>query len=381
MEKEKELLLKTPLVLFHEQLGARMVDFAGWFLPVQYTSIIDEHRQTRTKAGLFDVSHMGEFEVRGAQAGVFLQSLLTNDITRLQPQHCHYTLICNGQGGTVDDCIVYQFSREHYWVVVNASNIAKNFAWFKAHSGRFDVQINDLSAVTAKIDIQGPLAALILSPLVESPLMTLQRFTFVETRFRALEPVKVLVSRTGYTGEDGFEIFMPWEAAGEIWNRLLGSAPDLEPVGLGARDTLRIEACLPLYGHELDEATSPVEAGLGWAVREKAEAYPGKEVLLQQKREGTGKQLYAFEMTDRIVPRPGYPLFFKDAQVGMVTSGCFSPIFNKSLGLGYISLKPALKAGDKIQISIRDNFYEATIVNKPFYKYKGVTTDGQRKSS
>lgn len=373
-------LKKTPLNDLHEQLGARLIDFAGWNLPVQYTSIITEHLQTRNQASLFDVSHMGELDISGPQAYSFLQHLLTNDLGRLKPGECQYTILCNEKGGTIDDCLVYQFAPDHYWVVTNASNTDKDREWIKAHSQGYKVQIKDISLATAKIDIQGPLAASILNPLVEYSLAELKRFTFVETGFKGQHGrVAVVVSRTGYTGEDGFEIFMPWEQAPEVWQTLLASSTDLKPAGLGARDTLRIEACYPLYGHELDEQTTPVEAGLGWVVRTKAEDYPGKEHLFAQKQLGTGKQLYAFIMAERLVPRPDYPLYYKGEKAGRVTSGCFSPVLNKSLGLGYID-HPGLKTSEKITVSIRDNFYEATIADKPFYQYKGVLPNGQGKS-
>jgi aminomethyltransferase len=360
-------LKKTPLTSIHEKLGAHMVDFAGWYMPVRYTTVIEEHNTVRNSAALFDVSHMGEIEIRGAHAFPFLQKLLSTDLLRLHPNQCMYALLCFDHGGTVDDCFVYCFNSSRYWLVVNAANILKDIVWLRDHASKYSVTIRDLSAETAKIDIQGPLAAEIATKFSPFPLSLLERFDAVEMRFKQIPAV---ISRSGYTGEDGFEIYFENTFAGSIWNALLESDPRCKPAGLGARDTLRIEACYSLYGHELSEHISPVEAGIEWVVHDKKEDFIGKKVLLAQKEQGTKKHLHAFIMEDRAVPRSDYEIIVGGEKSGYVSSGTYSPTLGKSIGMGFIENRK-VKSGDTIEIDIRGKKYKAGIVKRPFYKFQG----------
>lgn len=358
-------LQHTPLAACHEKLKAQMVDFAGWYLPLNYTSVIQEHMHTRQKASLFDTSHMGEIEIRGPHAFAFLQNLLTFDLQKLPPLHCHYTLLCNEAGGTIDDCFVYCFNTNRYWLVVNASNTAKDLGWLRQHASLYSVVIQDLSAQKAKLDIQGPLAEEILQRLTTFPLKLLKRFDFVETR---LLTYLVVISRSGYTAEDGFEIYLDAQNAASIWNCLLTSDSRLKPAGLAARDSLRLEACYSLYGHELAEDITPLEAGLSWVVDLKEKDYIGKKALQAQKANGPKRRLIAFKLKNRSLPRQGMPIFYNDQRCGLVTSGGFSPILNCPIGLGLCE-GVILEPGYVIQIEIRQTACEALVVKRPFYKY------------
>jgi aminomethyltransferase len=344
-----------------------MTGFAGWSLPVYYTSIIAEHLHTRAAAGIFDISHMGELQVSGKGAHAFLQSVMSNDLDRLQAGRCFYSAMCNERGGTVDDCFIYEFTPENFWVIVNAANIRKDFDWLESHTAGFEVEVDDLSAGLAKIDLQGPLSGTILQNLTPHPLARVKRFDV----FKALiTDLPCTISRSGYTGEDGFEIYTENNNAAPLWNALLESDRRVKPVGLGARDTLRIEACYSLYGHELTEDISPVEAGIGWVVREKKASFPGKAELLRQKKQGTARTLVAFKMLDRAIPRPDYEIYASERPCGTVSSGCYAPGFKIPLGMGFV---PAGSAAPDttIRIKIRDKFHDAHIVRRPFYIYKG----------
>ena len=365
-------LQRTPLAACHEELKAQMVDFAGWYLPLNYTSVIQEHLHTRNKASLFDTSHMGEIEIRGPHAFGFLQHLLTFDLHKLPPLHCHYTLMCNYAGGTIDDCFVYCFNTNRYWLVVNASNTAKDLSWLRKHASYYSVVIHDLSARKAKLDIQGPLSEEILQRLTAFPLKLLNRFDFVETRLLTYVAV---ISRSGYTAEDGFEIYLDAENSLSVWNYLLASDCRLKPAGLAARDSLRLEACYPLYGHELTEDITPLEAGLSWVVDLKEEDYIGKKALLAQKANGLRRRLIAFKLKNRSLPRQGMPISFKDQPCGVVTSGGFSPILNCPIGLGLCE-SLILEPGHVIQIEIRNKACEALVYKRPFYKYNFLQEKG-----
>ncbi len=364
---KNEQLLKTVLFAEHEKLGAVMTVFAGWSLPVYYTNIIAEHLHTRKAAGIFDISHMSEIQVDGGGARDFLQSVMTNDLDRLRAGACFYSIMCNERGGTVDDCFIYMFSPERFWVIVNAANSKKDLDWLKAHAAGFGVEINDLSSELAKIDLQGPFSGPILQTLTPHPLDREKRFNLFEARIADLP---CTLSRSGYTGEDGFEIYTENKNAVSLWNALLDSDPRVKPVGLGARDTLRIEACYSLYGHELTEDISPVEAGIGWVVREKQAPFPGKAELLRQKQQGAARTLIAFKMQDKAIPRSGYGIFAGDRLRGTVSSGCYAPAFGVPLGLGFVS--PEFAAPDTpIRINIRNTLHDALVVRRPFYTYKG----------
>ena len=353
----------------HEKLGAKMVDFGGWYMPVQYTTVIDEHITTRTKAGLFDICHMGEFIVKGHDSMQFLQKMFTNDISKLYPKKAIYSLMCYENGTIVDDLFVYQLKENEFMVVVNAGKIDEDFNWLKKHSAKFNVEMSNISSKTAKLDLQGPFSEKILKKLTNANLP--KRFHFIETD---IIEIKTLISRTGYTAENGFELYFPIEEAEKMWNKLLEAGKDegLRPIGLGARDTLRIEACYPLYGHELNESITPIEANFGWAVKLEKD-FIGKPILKKQKEQGTDRILVPFEMIDKGIPRANYEVFANHEnteKIGYVTSGTFSPTFRKPLGMALIKTAFS-QIGNTITIRIRDKFYNAVIVKRPFYKYNG----------
>jgi len=356
---------KTPLAEAHEKLKATMVDFAGWWMPVQYTSVIDEHITTRTKAGLFDICHMGEFIVKGSDALNFLQKLMVNDINKLSIGRVIYNLMCYENGAVVDDLMIYKLKENEFMVVGNACNVKKDSDWLNNHKENFNVEIEDISEKTSKLDLQGPKAEEIMKKLTDIDFPA--RFHFIETNFLG---VKTIISWTGYTGEDGFEFYFNKEHTLKIWNSILqaGKEYGIKPIGLGARDTLRIEACYSLYDHEINDKITPIEAGLGWAVKLDKD-FIGKEILKKQKEEGTERKLVAFEM-QRGIARENYEAYIGEEKIGFVTSGTFSPTFKKSLGMALIK-KEYAEEGNKINIKIRDKFYEATIVKRPFYKFNG----------
>ena len=360
---------KTPLYEEHLKLGAKVIDFGGWLMPVQYTNVIDEHITTRTKAGLFDICHMGKFLITGNGAFRLIQKLITNDLDKLSENKALYTAMCYENGTTVDDLFVYCFNHTKYMLVVNAANIEKDLEWIKKHSSDLDVEIQDKTDETAKIDVQGPKSEEILQKLTNFNLSTIKRFHFIETE---INNVKTTISRTGYTAEHGFEIYLDSKKAAEIWNNLLteGKSFGIKPVGLGARDTLRIEACYPLYGHEQNGNISPIEAGINFIVKTEKEEFIGKEILIKQKQEGTKRKIVAFEMIDKAVPRNDYKILKDGKEIGFVTSGTFSPTFKKGIGLAMVDTKEA-KENNEILIRIREKDYKAKIVHKPFYKYNG----------
>ncbi|MCH8328888.1 MAG: glycine cleavage system aminomethyltransferase GcvT [Nanoarchaeota archaeon] len=362
-------LKKTPLAEVHEQLGAKMVDFNGWYMPVQYTSIIDEHITTRTKAGLFDICHMGEFIVKGPDSAEFLQKLIVGNLDKIYPGKAMYSLMCCENGTTIDDLFVYQLKENEFMIVVNAGKIDEDFEWIKKHSDKFDVEISNISEQTGKLDLQGPLSEKILKKLTNADLP--KRFYFTEADVAG---IKTLFSRTGYTAEDGFELYFPLEESEKMWNALMGAGKDegLKPIGLGARDTLRIEACYPLYGYEINETITPLEANRGWAVNLEKD-FIGRQILEKQKKQGTERILVPFEMLERGIPRANYEVFANNEnneKIGYVTSGTFSPTFRKPLGMKLIK-KEFSHIRNKINIKIRDKFYNAVIVKKPFYEYNG----------
>lgn len=355
-------LLRTPLAAAHEALGARMVDFAGWYMPVQYVGVIAEHLAVRQSVGLFDVSHMGEFIVRGPGALAFLQYVTTNDVARLVPGQAQYSLLCHASGGTVDDIIVYRFT-DHFLLVVNAANIAKDLAWLQHHRPA-DVVLEDRSAETALLALQGPRASEALQPLTPATLGELRRFRVVETQVAGL-PVRV--ARTGYTGEDGFELFCRSTDALALWDRLLATTPAPQPCGLGARDTLRLEAALPLYGHELNDETTPLEAGLERFVRFDKGPFLARDSLLAQQQRGVQRRLAGLELVDRGVPRAGCAVVHDGQPVGHVTSGTYAPYLQRSIALAYVP--PALAApGTALGIVVRDRTLAARAVALPFYR-------------
>ncbi|WP_353855260.1 glycine cleavage system aminomethyltransferase GcvT [Bacillus sp. Bos-x628] len=362
------MLKRTPLFHVYEMFGAKTIDFGGWELPVQFSSIKEEHEAVRTKAGLFDVSHMGEVEVKGNDAFHFLQRLLTNDLSKLTDGKALYTAMCYENGGTVDDLLVYQKEKNNYLLVINASNIEKDVDWLLKHQNESDVSIQNVSDQIALLALQGPLAADIIKEVSDDSVTSLKPFTFQLQATVANK--KVLVSRTGYTGEDGFEIYCQSEDAVHIWSALLeaGHPKGLIPCGLGARDTLRFEAKLPLYGQELTKDISPLEGGIGFAVKINKETdFIGKDVLKKQKEEGTKRKLVGIEMIDKGIPRTDYPVFSGDEQIGFVTTGTQSPTLKKNVGLALIQTSFA-QLGKEVEVQIRKKRLKAKIVATPFYK-------------
>ncbi len=368
----REQLKKTSLYERHLRLGAKMMPFGGFSMPIQYTSITEEHLATRKKAGLFDLSHMGEFVLMSTGASEFLSRITTGDPEKMPEGTTLYTLFCNPQGGVVDDLIVYRLEKERFMLVVNAANIQKDFKWVEENLGRDGVRFENISDTIALIALQGPMAETIFrdSPYHDGANLKRNQFLEFET-----EDAKVLVSRTGYTGEDGFELYTSSRFAPKVWDALMekGKRFGLLPVGLGARDTLRLEARLPLYGHELDEDITPFEAGIGWTVALDKEDFIGKKALLQQKERGVRRVLAGFEMLEQGIPRQGCAIW-KEKIIGAVTSGTFSPFFKKNIGLGYVPTEEA-KPGTEIFIEIRDRKLKAKIVETPFYRMKPRLTE------
>ncbi len=355
---------KTALNSIHKELGAKMVEFAGWQMPIQYEGVRQEHLAVRSSSGLFDVSHMGEIEVRGSEAIEFCQWVTTNDVKKVEDSQAQYTLLCNNRGGVVDDVIIYKFSDEHFLLCVNASNSDKDFNWLKKEEDKFDVEVSDKSPEYSQIAIQGPDSKTILSEAIEADLDSIKRFRFRIINWSGHD---MIVARTGYTGEEGYEIFLPWDAAPQLWNKLMhtGSGFGIKPCGLGARDTLRIEMGYSLYGHEIDEHINPLEAGLSRYIKLDEDDFIGRDALSKSVDEGLANTLIGFEMLERGIPRQGYGIFLGGNSLGSVTSGTLSPSLEKSIGLGYLSNKA--EHDGIIQIQIRDTFRNARIVSIPFY--------------
>jgi len=359
-------LKRTPLHACHLAAGARMVDFAGWDMPVQYAGVIEEHRAVRTAAGLFDVSHMGEIRVRGAGTEAFLQRLTPNDVSKLAAGRAHYSGLLTERGTYVDDLLIYRLAPEEFLVVVNASNAPRDFEWIASRASG-DAEVIDESERWALLALQGPKALPILTPLASPGIAALRYYGFLQGEVAG---VPALISRTGYTGEDGFEIYLAPEHAAAVWERLMeaGAEHGLQPAGLGARDTLRLEAAMALYGHEIDEETTPLEAGLDWVVKlDKGGDFLGRDALLAQRAEGLGKKLVGFEVQGRGIARQGHAVLSDGDGVGVVTSGTWSPTFEKALGMAYVP--PALAApGTSLTIGVRGRELPAVVVTPPFYR-------------
>ena len=371
------MLNRTPLHAAHQSLGARLIDFGGWEMPVRYASILDEHIAVRRAAGIFDISHMGEFFVTGTAAQEFLNFVLTNDAARLAPGQGQYTLMCNHKGGVVDDLYLYCLGLGNYLLIVNASRIDADFAWLQSLHERFSkaakVKLDEKSASYGAVAIQGPNVARFIDATFPGDHPPLTNLVKNEVRMITFQGELIHVARTGYTGEDGFEVVAPAPLMEKVWNAALGAGRDhgIKPCGLGARDTLRLESCYPLYGHELNETTSPIEAGLGFFVALGKPHFMGAEVLRQQKADGPARRLVAFKMTGKSAPpRADYPIWSAGDQserIGIVTSGTQSPTVGIGLGMGYV---PAAHASPDtpLQIEIRASKAPAVVVKKPFYK-------------
>jgi len=363
------MLKKTPLNEVHRKLGARMVEFGGWDMPVQYKGVIEEHLAVRGAAGLFDVSHMGEIEVKGPGALAYIQELTINDAARLVNGQIQYSALCYPHGGVVDDVTLYRFDQDHYLFCVNASNTEKDFAWMEEvleEGGFADVTLRNRSDDFAQLALQGPAAQTILARLTETELGKIAYYHFYEG---LVAGAPIIISRTGYTGEDGFELYCAPDAVERLWGALLETgAPDgLVPVGLGARDTLRLEMKYALYGHELSPEISPLEAGLGWITKLEKPGFIGREALLCQKQAGVPRRLIGFRMTEAGVPRAEYPVFAGEKEVGFVTSGTMSPSLRVGIGLALVETSQAA-IGTPLLIGIRNRRVGAEVVRTPFVK-------------
>src|SRR5665213_3102309 len=374
------MLKRTALFSAHQSLGAKLIDFGGWEMPVQYTSITDEHLAVRNAAGIFDISHMGEVTVSGAGAEAILNSILTNDIRKLAAGQGQYTLMCHPGGGVIDDLYAYQLSEGVYFLIINASRIEADVAWIQAQAAKFprrsELILTDASHNYAAVAVQGPRVKNFINDVIPGASISAMRVARVtdlkknEIGGFKFENQSVLVSRTGYTGEDGFEITGSDDMIQHVWEKFLeiGKPFGIRPCGLGARDTLRTEVCYPLYGHELDEETTPMEAGLGFFVSLEKGEFNGRSVLAEQKSSGVKKKLVVFKMTDKSAPpRPHYPIFGNGEKIGEVTSGTQSPSLNIGIGLGYVPPEFA-KPDTKIEIEIRGKRFAAVVVPKPIFK-------------
>ncbi len=360
-------LKKTPLNAQHRSLGAKMVDFGGWDMPVHYTSILAEHEAVRTKAGLFDVGHMGEIWVEGPEALGLVQHISSNDASRLAPGRIQYSGLLTKNGCFVDDMLVYKVAEDRYLLVVNASNESKDHAWIEEESTGFDAGVANRSPETALIAIQGPKAEAILQPLVED--LDLQTIGYYRFDYGTIVGRKALFSHTGYTGENGFEIYIEAEKAPDLWALLLekGKAEGMVPVGLGARDTLRLEAAMALYGNDIDDTTTVLEADLAWILKFSKPDFNGRDALDKQKNEGISRKLVGFELTERGVPRHGYDCYDGDKKVGHVTSGTMAPFLRRPIGMAYLPIGMAAE-GTAFNVDIRGKRVAAKVVRKPFYK-------------
>jgi aminomethyltransferase len=362
-----EQLKKTPLYDQHVALGAKMVPFAGYEMPVQYAGVSHEHHVVRQKVGMFDVSHMGEFWVEGADATAFLNSVTSNDVAKLTPGKVQYSCLPNATGGIVDDLLVYCVNDTKYMLVVNASNMAKDWAWLQQFAGNFDVRMTDVSEGTALLAVQGPLAAQALQSLTDLDLGAMTYYTFGIGSFAGVS--NVVVSATGYTGAGGFEIYIPNAHAAAAWDAIIaaGAPFGLEPIGLGARDTLRLEMGFCLYGNDIDDTTSPIEAGLGWITKFTKE-FTNSAALKAQKEAGVARKLVGIKLLERGVPRHGYPIVDADGNaVGEVTSGTMAPSLNEAIGMAYVPTASAAP-GSIVFVEIRGKALKAEVVSLPFYK-------------
>lgn len=364
-----ENLKRTPLNAVHRELGGKMVDFGGWDMPVQYKAgVIEEHMATRLRAGLFDVSHMGEIWVEGRDAIRFMNRLTCNDVTRLADRQVHYTCLTNEDGGVVDDLLIYRFGPGKLFLVVNAATTDKDWEWIiKNKTDDDDIELKNASDEYCQIAVQGPHAEKILQKLTDVRLDEIRYYWF---EMGQVDGFEAIISRTGYTGEDGFEIYAAPEYAGQLWNKLLeaGREDEILPCGLAARNTLRLEAAMSLYGHELGDDITPLESGLGWITKlDQEEGFIGGDALAKQKEEGTKRKLIGFEMTEQGIARDGFDVYIDGSKVGTVTSGSPAPYLKKNIGLAFLPVEFA-KTGQELKIDIRGKHVAAVVVPTPFYK-------------
>lgn len=358
-------MINTAFFQKHLELGAKLIPFAGFNMPVSYKGIKIEHQTVRNGVGVFDVSHMGEFWVEGKDATAFLQYTTSNDVASLFDGKVQYSCMPNGKGGIVDDLLVYRLHEQKYLLVVNASNIEKDFNWLLSHVDNFDVRLINDSENFSLLAVQGPMAAQALQALTPINLMEMPYYTFKTGEFAGIE--NIIVSATGYTGAGGFEIYIPNQYATAVWDAIFdaGKAFDIAPIGLGARDTLRLEMGFCLYGNDIDDTTSPLEAGLGWITKFNKQ-FIDCDLLLNQKQHGLKKKLVAFEMIDKGIPRKDYPICDANGtKLGLVTSGSESPTTQKLIGMGYVQIEHS-KIGNLVYIEIRNKLLTAKIVKLPF---------------
>lgn len=371
MELDFSKVKKTPFYDRHVEWKGNIVDFSGWALPINYPpGIIAEHQAVRDNVGLFDVSHMGEIRITGPKALDLVQKLVSNDVSRLADGQAQYVHMLYPNGGVVDDLLAYKLGDEEYYLVVNAANTDKDFEWIEKVAAEFSgVEVKNESAETAELALQGPAAEMILQQMVEVDLSRLGFFRLIPSL--QVGGVECLVSRTGYTGEDGFEIFCRWNEGPALWDALMraGKEQKLQPVGLGARDSLRFEAALPLYGQELGPDITPLEAGLGRFVALDKDDFIGREALLQQKEQGLKRVLVGFEMLDRGIARSHYPIVINGEKVGEVTTGSYAPALGKNLGMAFVPVEHS-EPGTSIGVEIRGRVKKAEVVKLPFYKRK-----------
>jgi len=363
VDNQKNLGKKTPLYEIHQKLGARIVNFSGWLMPVQYESIIKEHEAVRSNVGVFDISHMGEFLLTGGDVIPFLQYIMINDLNLLEESKGQYSCMCYENGTVVDDLFYYEESSELFRMIVNAANIEKDFQWLNDHIKEKEVKIQNISSKQGRLAIQGPKSDDLLQPLMDVDLSEIKRFYFKHCK---LDNIPIFLAKTGYTGERGFEISFEEEKSEEIWNNLLSAG--VSPSGLGARDSLRLEASYSLYGHEISDTITPVEAGLNWLVKPKEGIdYIGKNILLKQKSEGTERILVGLNLLDKGIIRQNYKIFKNNNEIGYVTSGGYSPTLKKTIGLGLVKAQ-FNEVGTEIEIEIREKFVKGIIVSTPFYR-------------
>ena len=363
-------LKRTPLNSVHRKMGGKMVDFGGWDMPVQYPAgTIEEHLRTRQHAGLFDVSHMGEIDVRGADAISFVNRLTSNDTTKLIDGQAQYSALTTPEGTVIDDLLVYRMASDHLLLIVNAGTTDKDWDWIKSHYQNENVELQNVSADYCQIALQGPDAISILQKLTDVPLAEIKYYHFREGD---VDGVPSIVSRTGYTGEDGFEVYAAPDKAEQLWKRILeagnfGADDGVLPCGLAARNTLRLEAGMCLYGHEIDETTTLLEANLGWIAKLNKTDFIGREALAKQKEDGLKRKLVGFEVTDRGIARDGQDILIDSQRVGRVTSGSPAPFLKKNIGMAYVPVNVA-NVGQRIEIDVRGKLVAAEIVSLPFYK-------------
>ncbi len=358
----------TALYDVHRKMGAKMTEFAGWMMPVEYMGIRGEHLSVRNSAGLFDISHMGEIEVYGKEGALLCQRITTNDIGKLKKFQSQYTLLCNPRGGIIDDIIIYKFSDEHFFMCVNAVNTIKDYEWIKSFEQKFNAEVVNKSSQYSQLALQGPNSEGVLNKVFQMDFSALKRFFFHLMEWKGKN---LIVSRTGYTGEDGFEIFLSWNLAEALWEEIIekGKSYGINACGLGARDTLRIEMGYPLYGHEIDEDKDPFEVGLSSFVKIEKGDFIAKDSLMSAMESGVKKKLLGFEMVDRGIPREGHRILKGDILLGTVTSGTLSPSLEKPIGMGY--LKTNMEFGNEIEVEIRETRRRAKIVSFPFYEEAG----------